>query len=85
MFEERVDARHALLEALMMGLRLLDEGVDLAALKERYGVDPRVEHADAIDRHVRDGTLEREGDRLRATPRGVDVLNTVLVDFVPAD
>ena len=84
-FEERVDPRHALLEALMMGLRLLDEGVDLAALATRYGVDPRVEHADAIGRHVRGGTLEREGDRLRATPRGVDVLNRVLVDFVPAE
>ena len=83
-FEERVEPRSALLESLMMGLRLLDEGVDLAELAARHGVDPRIEHAAAIERHVRGGTLVLEGDRLRATARGIDVLNSVLVDFVPA-
>lgn len=82
-FEERVDAKTALLESMMMGLRLIDEGVDLAELAARHGVDPRVEHGEAIARRIRDGTLVREGDRLCATPRGIDVLNTVLVDFVP--
>ena len=82
-FEERVDAKSALLESMMMGLRLIDEGVDLAELAARHGVDPRVEHAEAIARRLVDGTLVREGDRLRATARGIDVLNTILVDFVP--
>jgi oxygen-independent coproporphyrinogen-3 oxidase len=84
-YEEHVDARRALLEALMMGLRLVDEGVDLAELARRHGIDPRVEHAEAIARHVAGGTLRRDGDRLRATPAGLLVLNRVLVDFVPDD
>jgi oxygen-independent coproporphyrinogen-3 oxidase len=83
-YEERVDPRSALFESLMMGLRLLDEGVDLAELAARHGIDPRVEHAEPIERHIADGTLIREGDRLRASARGIDVLNHVLVDFVPA-
>ncbi|MCC7137840.1 MAG: radical SAM family heme chaperone HemW [Planctomycetes bacterium] len=82
-WEEQPAPRSALFESLMMGLRLVDEGVDLAALAARHGVDPRVEHRDAIERHVVAGRLERDGDRLRCTPAGIDVLNAVLVDFVP--
>jgi oxygen-independent coproporphyrinogen III oxidase len=82
-WEERVDAPTALFESLMMGLRLAVEGVDLDELASRHGVDPRVEHADAIRRHVAAGFLERTGDRLRCTPRGLDVLNTLLLDFLP--
>ena len=82
-WSERPPARSGLLESLMMGLRLVKEGVDLAALAVRHGVDPRVEHRDAIARHVAAGRLERTGGRLRCTPAGLDVLQTILVDFVP--
>jgi coproporphyrinogen III oxidase-like Fe-S oxidoreductase len=71
------------LEGLMMGLRLVEEGVDLAALARRHGIDPRVENADALARHEKAGFLVRRGDRLVCTPRGLEVLNRVLVDFVP--
>jgi oxygen-independent coproporphyrinogen-3 oxidase len=81
-WEERPDAETSLFDALMMGLRLVEEGVDLAALAERHGVDPRVAHRDAIARHVAGGFLEREGDRLRCTPAGLDVLNRLLLDFL---
>ena len=50
-----------------MGLRLA-EGVDLGRIAElagRYPVD-----RDAVERLERQGLLEREGDRLRATPAG---------------
>ena len=82
-WSERPNPRQRVLEGLMMGLRLVEEGVDLAALAARHGVDPRVEHAEALDRHVRAGFLERRGDRLRCTSRGLEVLNRLLVDFVP--
>jgi oxygen-independent coproporphyrinogen-3 oxidase len=82
---ERPSPAAALLESLMMGLRLVDEGVDLAALAASHGIDPRVVHADAIARHVEAELLSRRGDRLVATDRGLDVLNAVLVDFVPED
>jgi oxygen-independent coproporphyrinogen-3 oxidase len=82
-FEERPTARQGVLEALMMGLRLVEEGVDLAAVATRHGVDPRIEHGDAIASHVEAGRLVLEGDRLRCTPTGLEVLNRVLLDFVP--
>jgi oxygen-independent coproporphyrinogen-3 oxidase len=71
-----------LFEALLMGLRLVD-GVDLQELTERTGRDPRRLFGVAIARHAEAGLLVREGDRLRATARGLDLLSRVLVDFVP--
>ena len=79
---EHVDARTALFESLMMGLRLVDEGVDLAALSARHGVDPRVVHAAAISRHVASGHLALDGARLRCTPAGLAVLNHLLLEFL---
>ncbi|MBR5741840.1 MAG: radical SAM family heme chaperone HemW [Firmicutes bacterium] len=35
-----------------------------------------------IDRHVSDGLLERKGDTVRLTAKGLDLANTVLRDFV---
>src|SRR5262249_35186900 len=82
-WEEGVDRKSALLESLMMGLRLVDEGVDLGELAARHGVDARVEHRDVIASHVAAGLLVLDGARLRCTPAGLDVLNSLLVDFVP--
>jgi oxygen-independent coproporphyrinogen-3 oxidase len=82
-WEERVHARSALLESLMMGLRLCDEGVGLAELAARHGIDPRSEYGPALSRHVSAGFLSLDGSRLRCTPTGLDVLNTLLLDFVP--
>jgi oxygen-independent coproporphyrinogen-3 oxidase len=80
---ESPTSRQRAFESLMMGLRLVREGVDLERVARASGVDPRVEHADAIARHVRAGRLELVGSRLRATASGLDVLNRVLLDFVP--
>jgi oxygen-independent coproporphyrinogen-3 oxidase len=83
-WEERPDAASGLLESLMMGLRLVEEGVDLDELTARHGLDARQVHADALARHVAAGRLTLDGARLRATAAGLAVLNSVLVDFVPA-
>jgi len=72
----------ALFDALMMGLRLV-EGVDLAALEARLGVDARTLHAESIARHVRAGLLELEGTRLCLTPRGLDLTSYVIRSFLP--
>ncbi len=82
-WSESPDAASGVLESLMMGLRLLDEGVDLVELSARHGLDVRAMHGDALARHVEAGRLVLDGARLRCTPAGVRVLNAVLVDFVP--
>ncbi len=82
-WSETPDAASGVLESLMMGLRLVEEGVDLDALSARHGLDVRALHHEALARHVAAGHLALDGARLRCTPAGLRVLNTVLVDFVP--
>jgi oxygen-independent coproporphyrinogen-3 oxidase len=71
-----------LFEALMMGLRLVD-GVDLEALAEDHGVDPRIVYAAPFEAACRDGLLVWEGVRLRPTERGLELLSSVLRELVP--
>ena len=80
---EHVDARTALFESLMMGLRLVDEGVDLAALAAppRHRSARRTRRRD-LAATWRPATFALDGTRLRCTPAGLDVLNHLLVEFV---
>jgi putative oxygen-independent coproporphyrinogen III oxidase len=67
-------------EALLMGLRL-DEGVDLAALRERTGVQDLVDEL-AVARLSEHGLIARRGDRLQVTPAGMLLLDRILAEIV---
>jgi oxygen-independent coproporphyrinogen-3 oxidase len=69
-------------EALLMGLRLA-EGVDLTALRERFGI------ADLIDSrklalHRELGFAWADGERVGITPQGMPLLDALLGELVPA-
>ena len=73
--EDPVGERHVLTaterlgDALFTGLRLND-GVDLAAVGSRYGVDVRQRYGPALVPFVEAGLLVGEEDRLQLTPPG---------------
>ncbi len=69
-------------EALIAGLRL-SEGVDLAALRGRYGSGFAWPSGGTIEELTGAGLLERDGDRLRLTRRGRLVSNAVLERLLP--
>jgi len=69
-------------EALIAGLRLLD-GVDLAALRARYGKDFTGPGRETVADLAGAGLLENDGDRLRLTRRGRLVSNEVLAQLLP--
>lgn len=69
-------------DAMILGLRLL-EGVSLSEFRRRFGVGPDEAFPEAIARHERLGLLERAGDRLRLTDRGLLLANEVFVDLLP--
>ncbi len=69
-------------DAMILGLRLM-EGVSLPEFRERFGVAAEDVFADALARHERLGLLERAGDRLRLTERGLLLANEVFVDLLP--
>jgi putative oxygen-independent coproporphyrinogen III oxidase len=66
-------------EALVMGLRLA-EGIDAAALAERFGL-PFIVDGSAVDRLTESGHLTRTGNRIAATAAGRLVLNRVLAEI----
>ena len=77
--EERLSPYEAAHEALVMGLRLAD-GIDPAALAERLGVERLVDEA-AVERLMPHGLLERRGERLRTTPAGRLLLDSILAEI----
>jgi len=75
------DAGEQLEDALFTGLRL-SAGLDVAAIRGRYGVDIWERYGAALGPHVDAGRLVREGDRLRLTRVGMLVANDVMTVFV---
>jgi oxygen-independent coproporphyrinogen-3 oxidase len=79
---ERLDGDGRGGEALMMGLRLV-EGMPRHRVDQLLAAGPRgAQRAEAVDRHVEAGLLQRTGDRLRLTRRGLLLADTVLSDLV---
>jgi putative oxygen-independent coproporphyrinogen III oxidase len=66
-------------EALVMGLRLA-EGIEPTALAERLGVEAVVDEQ-AVERLAGHGLLERDDDRLRTTPAGRLLLDSILAEI----
>jgi len=80
--ERRVlTANDRLEEALFTGLRLTD-GVDIAAVGARYGVDVWGRYGDALTPFLEEGWLVREGPWLRLTREGMLMANEVMAVFV---
>ena len=75
--EEELDPEQQLIERLSMGLRLAD-GVPLSADDFFFGDTARTE---ALARLIRDGFLRHDGN-LRATSRGLRILNAVIADLL---
>jgi oxygen-independent coproporphyrinogen-3 oxidase len=80
---ETPDARTAAFDCLMMGLRLEHEGVSLARVERVAGADPFRLWPRELEQALADGLLEHDGDRLRATPAGFVLLDSVLERLLP--
>ena len=80
--ERRTLGRDERLEdALFTGLRLV-EGVDLASMRNRYGVDVWAKYGTALAPFVTDDLVRLEEGRLRLTRAGMLVANEIMAVFV---
>jgi oxygen-independent coproporphyrinogen-3 oxidase len=77
----RLSADERLGDALFTGLRL-NQGIDLNQIRARYGVDVWQRHGADLERFVDAGLLEREGERVRLTRRGMLLAHDVMAVFV---
>ena len=78
---ERLSENDRMSEFMMMGLRMT-AGVSYAEFVRRFGRDLRSVYARELERLVPTGLLEERGGRLRLTPRGLDVANPVMCEFM---
>jgi oxygen-independent coproporphyrinogen-3 oxidase len=69
-------------ETMMMGLRLVREGISNLEFKHRFGVGIAEAYPDQLHSLGRLGLLEWAGDALRLTDRGVLLGNRVFREFV---
>ena len=73
--------RDRMFERMMMGLRMT-RGVDCTRFEHDFGQTPEAVWQKAVTRFIRQGLMERAGDRLRLTSRGMQLMNSVLVDLM---
>lgn len=82
-FSESIAPRLAMGETMMLGLRLLAEGVPFARFQARFGVDLRDIFADELARLTAQALVLVDADRIRLSPRGLMVGNQVFSQFLP--
>ena len=80
---EIIDRRLAMGETMMLGLRLVQEGVADVRFRARFGVGLDEMFGAEIAGLVRRGLLERLPDRVRLTPEGKLLGNQVFAEFLP--
>lgn len=79
---ERVDTQREMGETMMMGLRLVREGVSQAGFAQRFGSTLEQVYGSSIVTLQRRGLLESVADTLRLTQQGRLLGNQVFMEFV---
>jgi oxygen-independent coproporphyrinogen-3 oxidase len=69
-------------ETMMLGLRLVEEGVSEAAFRAQFGISVDEVFGRPIDRLQADGLLQRQAGRLKLTRRARFIANQVFCMFV---
>ena len=80
---EEIDRALEMGETLMLGLRLIGEGVERTRFKERFGEELDEIYDAAIARLIGQGLLESDAERIRLTARGRLLGNRVFAEFLP--
>jgi oxygen-independent coproporphyrinogen-3 oxidase len=81
--EEDLDLATDMGETMMLGLRLLQEGVEVERFRARYGRTPAQVYGAALDELAGLGLIEVQPERVRLTPRGRLLGNRVFARFLP--
>ena len=78
---QQLTLRDRMEEFMFLGLRLT-EGVSEAEFRRRFGNPVDEVYGPVLARHTGAGLLERTGDRIRLTEKGLDLANYVMSDFL---
>jgi oxygen-independent coproporphyrinogen-3 oxidase len=78
---ESLDREGSFRETVIMGLRLL-EGIDLAELRQRFGLEPHRYYGPTLEKLFARGMLEETDGRLRLSDQALPIANQVLSELV---
>lgn len=79
---ETLSDRTAMGETMMLGLRLLQDGVSCNAFRQRHGVSIEEQFGSELARFDSLGLLVIEGERVRLSRRGALLANSVCAEFL---
>ncbi len=71
-----------IVEALLMGLRLTEEGIERATFRARYGVDLLALHGDIIEKYATHDLIMYDDERVRITHKGRLLSSMIFREFV---
>jgi len=71
----------ALAERMILGLRLV-KGLDLQKVSEEFGIDVEKKYKKSLDTLLRKNLIKYEGKVIKLTERGIDLANSVFVEFI---
>lgn len=72
----------AMFEMVMMGMRL-KRGMDKHLFEERFGVSFSSVYGETEEKLIQKGLIQKDEKYLRAGSRGYEILNDVLIEFLP--
>ena len=78
---EELKTEDLMSEFMILGLRMTS-GVSVSEFKERFGEDLFEIYGETIEKYTDSGFLERDGDRIRFSRKGISVSNTILADLI---
>jgi oxygen-independent coproporphyrinogen-3 oxidase len=82
---EAVSREQEIFETIMLGLRMLTEGLSYPLFEDRFGMSLEALHGETIAYFKRQGLLCEKDDALLLTPRAYLISNRVLQAFVPEE
>ena len=80
--QEKLSVEDQMAEYMILGLRMM-KGVSVTKFKEKFGCELYEIYGEIIGKYIKMELLEKEGDYLHFTRRGISVSNPVLADFLP--
>lgn len=81
LIDERLTKEDREKEFIMLNLRLLN-GFDITELNQRFDIDFEVKYANAIEKHLKYGTVKIDQGRFMFTNYGLDIGNQFYLDIL---
>jgi oxygen-independent coproporphyrinogen-3 oxidase len=79
--QEELSINEDMWETIFLALRL-NEGLDLQEFENKYKVNFQIRYDDVLSKLMNQGLVMMESGRLKLTKRGIDLSNSVFVEFI---